>query len=89
MTSTYSQHQITLPSLGRGSHLVTDEIVKSIPDIKNIKVGLLHLFLQHTSCGLTLNENWDSDVRADMSDALDRMVPEDKGVPAWILPVLL
>lgn len=89
MTSTYSQHQITLPSLGRGSHLVTDEIVKSIPDIKNIKVGLLHLFLQHTSCGLTLNENWDSDVRADMSDALDRMVPEDKGVPAWILLVLL
>jgi len=41
-------------------------------------VGLLNLFIQHTSCALSLNENWDEDVRADMSDALDRIVPEDK-----------
>ena len=40
-------------------------------------MGLLHLFVQHTSCALSMNENWDSDVRADMSDALDRIVPED------------
>lgn len=87
MTTTYSQHQITLPSLGRGSHLVTDEIVKSVPEIRTIKCGLLHLFIQHTSCGLTMNENWDSDVRADMSDALDRMVPEDKGLRTQELDV--
>lgn len=40
-------------------------------------MGLLNLFIQHTSCALSLNENWDSDVRADMSDTLDRIVPED------------
>jgi thiamine phosphate synthase YjbQ (UPF0047 family) len=37
----------------------------------------LHLFVQHTSCALSMNENWDSDVRKDMSDALDRIVPDD------------
>jgi secondary thiamine-phosphate synthase enzyme len=58
---------------------MTDEIVAEIPEIKNYKVGLLTLFIQHTSCALSLNENWDSDVRADMSDALDRIVPYDKG----------
>jgi secondary thiamine-phosphate synthase enzyme len=52
--------------------------VAGIPEIKHYKVGLLTLFIQHTSCALSLNENWDDDVRADMSDALDRIVPEDK-----------
>lgn len=46
--------------------------------MKTYKTGLLNLFIQHTSCALSLNENWDEDVRADMSDALDRIVPEDK-----------
>ena len=41
-------------------------------------MGLLNLFIQHTSCALSLNENWDEDVRADMSDALDRIAPEDR-----------
>lgn len=41
-------------------------------------MGLLNLFVQHTSCALSLNENWDEDVRADMSDALDRIAPEDR-----------
>ena len=79
MTTTYTQHQFQLPSLGRGSHLVTDQVLSAVPEIRNVQCGLLHLFVQHTSCGLTLNENWDSDVRKDMSDALDRIVPEDKG----------
>ncbi|RMY42422.1 hypothetical protein D0864_12685, partial [Hortaea werneckii] len=48
------------------------------PEIKNYKVGLLHLFVQHTSCGLSLNENFDEDVRDDMTDALDRVAPEDR-----------
>lgn len=42
-------------------------------------MGLLNLFVQHTSCALALNENWDEDVREDMSDALERLVPEDDG----------
>ncbi|KAF6218975.1 hypothetical protein HO133_005519 [Letharia lupina] len=79
MATTYTQHHLTLPSLGRGSHLITDHIVSSLPQISGIKCGLLHLFLQHTSCALSMNENWDDDVRADMSDALDGMVKEDKG----------
>lgn len=63
-------------------------MVQSVPEIKNFKVGLLHLFIQHTSAGLTLNEyiphkaviadnrNWDADVRKDMIDALDKLAPE-------------
>lgn len=82
MTTTYAQQPITLPYLGRGSHLITSHITSALSSsstapISNIKHGLLHLFLQHTSCALTLNENWDEDVRADMSDALDGIVPED------------
>ncbi|KAJ4377190.1 hypothetical protein N0V83_000013 [Neocucurbitaria cava] len=72
------QKSLTLPSRSRGSYLVTDHITKELPEIKNYKTGLLNLFIQHTSCALSLNENWDQDVRADMSDALDRIVPEDK-----------
>lgn len=74
----YTQTPVTLPLLGRGSHLITDHITKNVTDISKVKCGLLHLFLQHTSAALTLNENWDEDVRRDMSDSLDRMVPEDK-----------
>ena len=81
MSTSYSQHPLTLPSLGRGSHLITDHITKELAGhIGGIKVGLLHLFLQHTSCALSMNENWDSDVRKDMSDALDGIVVEDKGM---------
>lgn len=72
------QKTITLPTRSRGSYLVTDNIVKDLPELKQYKVGVLHLFIQHTSAALSLNENWDSDVREDMSDALDRIVPEDK-----------
>ncbi|KAH6668837.1 UPF0047 domain protein [Halenospora varia] len=74
----WHQSTITLPSRSRGSYLVTDIITKELPQIKEFKVGLLNLFVQHTSCALSLNENWDEDVRADMSDSLDRIVPEDK-----------
>ncbi|KAF1925024.1 UPF0047-domain-containing protein [Didymella exigua CBS 183.55] len=76
--SWYVSKQFTLPSRSRGSYLITDTILKELPEIKNYKTGLLHLFIQHTSCALSLNENWDEDVRADMSTALDRIVPEDK-----------
>ena len=72
------QKTFTLPPQSRGSYLVTDHVVQNLPELKNYKLGILHLFVQHTSCGLSLNENWDSDVRVDMSDALDRLVPEDK-----------
>jgi secondary thiamine-phosphate synthase enzyme len=72
------QKTLSLPSKSRGSYLITDDIVSALPELKSYKVGLLNLFIQHTSCALSLNENWDSDVREDMSDALDRLAPEDK-----------
>ncbi|KAK7969328.1 hypothetical protein PG996_002235 [Apiospora saccharicola] len=75
-TMSWSQKQFTLPSRSRGSYLVTDHVVDNLPELKGYKVGLLNLFVQHTSCALSLNENWDDDVRADMSDALDRIAPE-------------
>ncbi|MCJ1473504.1 hypothetical protein MMC13_002155 [Lambiella insularis] len=74
----FFQKQFTLPSKARGSYLVTPHVVTALPEIKQYRVGILHLFVQHTSCALSLNENWDEEVRADMSDALDRIVPEDK-----------
>lgn len=70
------QKKFKLGQRSRGCYLVTDEVLKNIPEIKNIKVGLLNLFIQHTSAALTLNENWDPDVQADMSDALARIAPE-------------
>ncbi|KAK3186500.1 hypothetical protein K4F52_004801 [Lecanicillium sp. MT-2017a] len=73
----WAQKQFTLPAKSRGSYLITDHVLSSVPEIKNYKVGLLNLFVQHTSCALSLNENFDSDVRADMSDALDRVAPEE------------
>jgi len=72
----WTQKQFTLPSRARGSYLITDQVIKELPEIRSYKVGLLNLFVQHTSCALSLNENWDEDVRADMSDTLDRIVPE-------------
>ena len=76
------QKTIQLPARSRGSYLITDTIISELPELKQYKVGLLTLFVQHTSCALSMNENWDEDVRADMSDALDRIVPEgQKGGP--------
>ncbi|PTB43278.1 hypothetical protein M441DRAFT_56309 [Trichoderma asperellum CBS 433.97] len=75
-TMSWFQKQITLPAQSRGSYLITDQIVSALPELKGYKVGLLNLFVQHTSCALSLNENWDEDVRTDMSDALDRIAPD-------------
>ncbi|KIX09747.1 secondary thiamine-phosphate synthase enzyme [Rhinocladiella mackenziei CBS 650.93] len=78
MSTSWFQKTFTLPAKSRGSYLITDHVVSSLPELKEYKVGILNLFIQHTSCGLSLNENWDSDVREDMSDALDRIAPEDR-----------
>jgi secondary thiamine-phosphate synthase enzyme len=79
MTSTWSQKTLTLPSQARGAYLITDIIESQLPELKQYRIGILHLFMQHTSAALSLNENWDADVRADMSDTLDRIVPNDSG----------
>ena len=70
------QRQIRLPALSRGCHLITHHVEQQMPEIGQVRVGLLHVFLMHTSASLTLNENADPDVRRDMEMALDRVVPE-------------
>ncbi|KAI9767013.1 MAG: hypothetical protein M1840_005972 [Geoglossum simile] len=72
------QQSINLPAKSRGSYLITSTVEKQLPALKDYNIGLLNLFIQHTSCALSLNENWDEDVRTDMSDALDRIAPEDR-----------
>ncbi len=75
------QKEITLPAFSRGFHLITTEVVESIPEIKRMDMGLLHLFLQHTSAGLCINENADPTVRLDFESHINRMVPE--GAPYY------
>jgi len=70
------QKSITLSPHKRGFHLVTDEIEKEIPELRNVKSGITHIFIKHTSCGLTINENADPTVRADLNTFFDRLVPE-------------
>ncbi|ORY94466.1 hypothetical protein BCR43DRAFT_476205 [Syncephalastrum racemosum] len=70
------QKQIRLTARGQGCHLVHSEIVNQVPEIKNYKVGMANIFLQHTSASLMLNENCDPDVRRDMDMGLDKIVPE-------------
>lgn len=72
----WHQTLITLRPRPRGLHLVTDEVQAGLPFLHTCRVGLLQLFLQHTSAGLALNENADPDVRADMARWLDRAVPD-------------
>jgi len=70
------QKTIHLNARKRGFHLITDEIEQHINDINCPSVGLLHLFIQHPSASLTLNENADPTVRADMESHFNRYVPE-------------
>jgi len=75
--SIWYQRQIILnPPASRRIALITPEIVRAMPEIADIKAGLLHLFLQHTSASLTINENADPDVPADLEMAIDRIAPE-------------
>ncbi len=71
------QQTLTLRARSRGFHLVTDEVLGQIRDLPRIKVGLLHLLLQHTSASLTLNENCDPTVRSDMEQHFLKTVPDD------------
>ena len=73
------QHQIKMKARSRGFHLVTREIVEQIPELSEIDVGILNVFIQHSSASLTLNENADPDVTADMDTVLDRLIPWSNG----------
>ena len=72
----WSQTQITLEPKPRGFHLITNEVLSKL-DLSAVKVGLLHLFIKHTSASLTLNENASPDVRADFEAYVRRTVPDE------------
>lgn len=72
------QKEIQLKSRQRGFHLVTNEVLTQLPELKNIKVGLLNVFIKHTSAALTVNENADPTVRQDFESFFNRLVPEDE-----------
>lgn len=71
------QKTIRLRARSRGFHLITREIEDHIPELSRIKTGLAHVFIQHTSAGLTINENADPTVREDFETFFNRTVPED------------
>ena len=72
------QKQMQLSPRSRGFHLITDEILAEIPGLRDVDLGLLHVFIQHTSASLTINENADPDVRQDMVVAAQHLCPEGK-----------
>lgn len=71
------QRTIELSRLPRGFHLVTREVVAALPELAQFDVGLLHVFIQHTSASLTINENADPDVPADLEASFAAIAPED------------
>lgn len=72
------QRLIQLKNRERGFHLITDEIQSVLPELTKVRCGILHLFMQHTSASLALNENADASVRRDFRRFVDRLVPENE-----------
>ncbi|XQW84685.1 secondary thiamine-phosphate synthase enzyme YjbQ [Thalassotalea piscium] len=70
------QHEINLIARPRGFHLITEDVISALPQIKLINIGLLHLFIKHSSASLTINENADATVRSDFEAHFNQFVPE-------------
>lgn len=72
-------HQTTLrlPAYPRGFHLITAQVERALPTLRDVRAGLLHVFIQHTSASLTINENADPTVRHDFEAHFNKMVPEN------------
>ena len=71
------QSELRLKPKSRGFHLITSDVVSAIPEISNLKIGFLQVFIKHTSASLTINENADPTVRTDFESHFNTMVPED------------
>jgi secondary thiamine-phosphate synthase enzyme len=76
MNTLWLQRDVRLPALQRGFHLITTHVTASLPELPEFEVGLLHVFLQHTSASLSINENADPDVPEDLESALSAIAPE-------------
>ncbi len=72
------QKSISLQAKPRGFHLVTQEILRQVPELGAINVGLMHVFIQHTSASLSINENADPTVRTDFEQFFNQVVPENE-----------
>lgn len=73
----YFQTEISLQARSRGFHIITHEVESAVPELRNVKTGLINIFIKHTSASLTLNENVSPDVRGDMEKHFNKMVPEN------------
>lgn len=71
------QKEFSLNARPRGFHIITREVLEQLPELRQIETGILHLFIQHTSASLTINENADPDVRGDMERHFNASVPEN------------
>ncbi|HZN33895.1 MAG TPA: secondary thiamine-phosphate synthase enzyme YjbQ [Pirellulaceae bacterium] len=71
------QKHLALTPRSRGCHLITREVEQALPEIASLRAGILHVFIQHTSASLTINENADRDVRVDLESSLNVLAPED------------
>jgi len=74
----WTQKTIQLKARARGFHLITRDIEQALPELADVSVGLLHVFIQHTSASLTINENADPTVRVDFEEVFSRLVPENQ-----------
>jgi secondary thiamine-phosphate synthase enzyme len=74
------QYEIRLPRLGRGYHLITDMLIRNLPELP--EKGLINIFLQHTSAAITINENADRTVRDDFETMMNKLFPDDTGLYA-------
>ena len=72
------QKNILVGPCSRGFHIITDLIINEVPEIEKINIGVLHLFIKHTSASLTLNENADQTVREDFESHFNELVPENQ-----------
>lgn len=70
------QKQIRLPALRRGFHIITREVLSEVPELSQVDVGLMHVFIMHTSASLSINENADPDVPLDLEMAFNSIAPE-------------
>ncbi len=73
----WKQSEFSLQARKRGFHLITDEVLRNIQGISSVKIGVLHLFIQHSSASITINENADPTVRSDMEKHFNVMAPEN------------
>lgn len=73
----FFQNEIRLKTYSRGFHLITDEVLKHVPELKSLQVGQLQVFIKHTSASLTINENADYTVRQDFESHFNKIIPEN------------